>query len=254
MDARSRAGLQVDHAGRDDRDHRARSGSTSSCPRAFSRPKTPATCSASPMPRPTSPLRRWPKHQRKVADLVRADKAVAYVNSTVGSGGPNSVTNSGRMLVALKPRAERDSLPEIMARLRQTANVVVGIQIFFQPIQNIQSRPAGSTRVSINTRCSPTIPIRSIAWRPSCATRSLSCPVCSTSPPIFMSRIRRSRSRSIARKPRSMRERRSGAPGALQRLRHAPGRHDLYPGQRLSKSFWRACRVSRRPSDLDGFI
>ncbi|HEY4983361.1 MAG TPA: efflux RND transporter permease subunit [Pseudolabrys sp.] len=77
------------------------------------------------------------EHQRIIADIVRADKAVAYVNSTVGGGGPNSVTNSGRMLVALKPRSERDSLPEILARLRKTANVVVGIQIFFQPIQNI---------------------------------------------------------------------------------------------------------------------
>ena len=50
--------------------------------------------------------------QRKVADVVRADPAVAYVNSTAGAGGPNSVGNSGRMLVALKPRNERDSLPE----------------------------------------------------------------------------------------------------------------------------------------------
>ncbi len=77
------------------------------------------------------------EHQRKVADLVRADKAVDYVNSTAGAGGPNTVGNSGRMLVALKPRAERDSLPEIIARLRRTANVVPGMQIFFQPIQNI---------------------------------------------------------------------------------------------------------------------
>ena len=35
---------------------------------------------------------------------MRADPAVAYVNSTVGTGGPNSGRNSGRMLVALKPR------------------------------------------------------------------------------------------------------------------------------------------------------
>ena len=41
------------------------------------------------------------------------------------------------MLVALKPRDERDSMQEIIARLRKTANVVAGIQIFFQPIQNI---------------------------------------------------------------------------------------------------------------------
>jgi HAE1 family hydrophobic/amphiphilic exporter-1 len=77
------------------------------------------------------------EHQRKVADLVRKDPAVEYVNSTVGASGPNSVTNSGRMLVALKPRDQRDKLPVILARLRKNANVITGIQIFFQPIQNI---------------------------------------------------------------------------------------------------------------------
>src|SRR5450631_2859731 len=76
-------------------------------------------------------------HQRKIADIVRTDPAVAYVNSTVGAGGPNTVGNSGRMLVALKPRNERDALPVILARLRTKANVVAGMQIFFQPIQNI---------------------------------------------------------------------------------------------------------------------
>jgi len=77
------------------------------------------------------------EHQRKIAELVRADKGVAYVNSTVGTGGPNQLGNSGRMLVALKPRNERDSLQQIIARLRQNVNVVPGIEIFFQPIQNI---------------------------------------------------------------------------------------------------------------------
>ncbi|HMF24731.1 MAG TPA: efflux RND transporter permease subunit, partial [Pseudolabrys sp.] len=75
--------------------------------------------------------------QRTVADIVRADPAVAYVNSTVGTGGPNSVGNSGRMLVALKPRKERDDLETIRARLRRNANVVPGLAIYFQPIQNI---------------------------------------------------------------------------------------------------------------------
>ena len=75
--------------------------------------------------------------QRRVADIVRKDPAVAYVNSTVGAGGPNTVGNSGRMLVALKPRKERDSLATITARLRKNANIVPGIRIFFQPIQNL---------------------------------------------------------------------------------------------------------------------
>src|SRR5215468_1292525 len=75
--------------------------------------------------------------QRQVADIVRADPAVAYVNSTVGTGGPNSVGNSGRMLVALKPRKERDNLQTILARLRKNSNLVPGLAIYFQPIQNI---------------------------------------------------------------------------------------------------------------------
>ncbi len=77
------------------------------------------------------------ERQRKVADIVRADKAVDYVNSTVGAGGPNSLPNSGRMLVALKPQSERGNLRAILVRLRREANVVTGMETFFQPIQNI---------------------------------------------------------------------------------------------------------------------
>jgi len=77
------------------------------------------------------------EHQRRLADIVRADPAVAYVNSTVGIGGPNSLVSSGRMLVALKSKKERDELRTVIDRLRRTANAVPGIRIFFQPIQNI---------------------------------------------------------------------------------------------------------------------
>lgn len=86
------------------------------------------------------------EHQRKLAAIVRADPAVAYVNSTVGIGGPNSLVNNGRMLVALKPKAERGELGPVIARLRRTANAVPGIRIFFQSIQNINlgGRPSKS--------------------------------------------------------------------------------------------------------------
>ncbi len=77
------------------------------------------------------------ERQRKVADIIRADPAVDYVNSTVGAGGPNSLSNNGRMLVALKPQDQRDKLNVILARLRKEANVVTGMAAFFQPIQNI---------------------------------------------------------------------------------------------------------------------
>ena len=78
------------------------------------------------------------EHQRKVADIIRADKDVDYINSTVGSGGPNSLANNGRMLVALKDRGERGALRDTLARLRRVSNVIPGMQVFFQPIQNIR--------------------------------------------------------------------------------------------------------------------
>ncbi len=77
------------------------------------------------------------KLQRQIADLVRKDPAVDYVNSTVGAGGPNTLGNSGRMLVALKPQKERGKLSAVLLRLRHDVNIVPGIEIFFQPIQNI---------------------------------------------------------------------------------------------------------------------
>ncbi len=78
------------------------------------------------------------KHQRKIADIVRADVAVDYVESSIGGGGSHGVGNTGRMLVALKDRDKRAKLPVVLARLRQETSVVPGIEIFFQPIQNIR--------------------------------------------------------------------------------------------------------------------
>jgi len=78
------------------------------------------------------------EHQRKLADIVRADPAVSYVNSSVGGFGSRGLGNTGRMLVALKDRDKRPPLRVVIGRLRREANVVPGIRIFFQPIQNIR--------------------------------------------------------------------------------------------------------------------
>src|SRR5262249_45256425 len=76
--------------------------------------------------------------QAKVTDIIRRDKAVDYVNSTIGPGGPNPTPNTGRMFVALKPRAERgENATAVIQRLRQTANTVPGIMVYFQNVQNI---------------------------------------------------------------------------------------------------------------------
>jgi len=76
--------------------------------------------------------------QRQVAEIVRKDPAVEYVQSLVGVGGPNQTNNQGRLLVGLKPRAERDPAGVVIGRLRRAAGQVTGMRVFFQSIQNVR--------------------------------------------------------------------------------------------------------------------
>src|SRR5436305_2392654 len=84
--------------------------------------------------------------QKAITDIISLDPAVDYINSTVGAGGPNPTANFGRLFIALKPRKEREAAPVVMARLRQKAQQVPGIQAFFQSIQNLNigGRPSKS--------------------------------------------------------------------------------------------------------------
>jgi HAE1 family hydrophobic/amphiphilic exporter-1 len=84
--------------------------------------------------------------QKAITDILSQDPAVDYINSTVGAGGPNPTANFGRLFIALKSRKEREPAPIVMARLRQKATQVPGIQAFFQSIQNLNigGRPSKS--------------------------------------------------------------------------------------------------------------
>jgi HAE1 family hydrophobic/amphiphilic exporter-1 len=76
--------------------------------------------------------------QRQVSAIIRADKAVDYVNSTIGAGGPNPTLNAGRMFIALKPKKERgENSTAVIQRLRRAANSVPGMAVYFQNVQNI---------------------------------------------------------------------------------------------------------------------
>ncbi|MDC7786974.1 efflux RND transporter permease subunit [Rhodoplanes sp. TEM] len=78
------------------------------------------------------------ERQRAIAEIVRSDPAVAYVNSTVGVGGPNPTPNYGRMFIALKPKKERgENATAVIQRLRRETGKVVGMATYFQNVQNI---------------------------------------------------------------------------------------------------------------------
>src|SRR5215212_8166841 len=84
--------------------------------------------------------------QKAITDILSLDPAVEYINSTVGAGGPNPTANFGRLFIALKPKKAREPATVVMARLRQKATQVPGIQVFFQGIQNLNigGRPSKS--------------------------------------------------------------------------------------------------------------
>src|SRR3954454_413338 len=82
-------------------------------------------------------FRAMRERQQAIAEIVRQDPGVDYVNSTVGVGGPNATNNTGRMFVVLKPKKDRDSMPVVQQRLRQATGSVVGMQVYYRAIQNI---------------------------------------------------------------------------------------------------------------------
>jgi hydrophobic/amphiphilic exporter-1 (mainly G- bacteria), HAE1 family len=75
------------------------------------------------------------RHQQAVVDIIRKDPNVAALNSIMGVTGPNASVNSGRIIIRLKPRAQRRlSVDEIVQKLTQQLRVqgIPGIQAFLR--------------------------------------------------------------------------------------------------------------------------
>lgn len=77
--------------------------------------------------------------QKPMADIVSRDEDVDAVGSTVGAGGPNTVTSQGRLTVVLKDRPDprKTDILGMIQRLRSEAAGVPGMNVFFQPVQNL---------------------------------------------------------------------------------------------------------------------
>ncbi|HEX7971939.1 MAG TPA: MdtB/MuxB family multidrug efflux RND transporter permease subunit [Thiobacillus sp.] len=76
--------------------------------------------------------------QRALAQALLKDPAVASISSFIGVDGSNATLNSGRMLISLKPLAQRgDRVGPIAARLQQRAAAVNGIALYLQAVQDL---------------------------------------------------------------------------------------------------------------------
>ena len=78
------------------------------------------------------------ERQQRLADVILKDPAVASLSSYIGVDGDNPTLNSGRMLINLKPHAERDlSAAQVIERLRPELAKLSGIELFMQPVQDL---------------------------------------------------------------------------------------------------------------------
>jgi len=77
--------------------------------------------------------------QQRVADIVLADPAVASASSLIGASGGIASVNQGRILISLKPFAERGiSSNAVVIRLRKSLAAVTGIWLFMVPVQDLR--------------------------------------------------------------------------------------------------------------------
>ena len=78
------------------------------------------------------------RRQEELARLVLEDRSVRSVSSFIGVDGINMTPNSGRMLINLKPRAERDaSASRIVRRIQDRARMLPGARLYLQPVQDL---------------------------------------------------------------------------------------------------------------------
>ncbi|MCC6473747.1 MAG: efflux RND transporter permease subunit [Burkholderiales bacterium] len=76
--------------------------------------------------------------QRAIMDIIQKDPNVAGFMSFVGAGLGNPSLNTGRIVVALKPRGERLPADEVVRQLRPKVGNVMGISAFVQNLPAIR--------------------------------------------------------------------------------------------------------------------
>ena len=81
------------------------------------------------------------ERQQLMADQILKDPAVASLSSFIGVDGANATLNAGRLLINLKPKAERNAdsknIANVIRRITEATRSVPGIELFMQPVQDL---------------------------------------------------------------------------------------------------------------------
>ena len=83
-------------------------------------------------------FRSMAQRQQDLAEIVAKDPDVAVLSSFIGVDGGNMTLNSGRMFIALKPKADRAAdIGSVIRRLTAATAQVSGIKLHLQPVQDL---------------------------------------------------------------------------------------------------------------------
>lgn len=78
------------------------------------------------------------ERQQAAVKTILQDPDVSSVSSFIGIDGVNETVNTGRMQVALKPHGQRRTdISEVLRRLQAELEMVVGLQFYLQPVQDL---------------------------------------------------------------------------------------------------------------------
>jgi len=76
--------------------------------------------------------------QQQLVEALQKDPAIANVSSYVGVDGSNATLNTGRLLISLKPPAQRHGgFKQVLDRLDARARSVAGINLYLLPVQDL---------------------------------------------------------------------------------------------------------------------
>jgi multidrug efflux pump len=76
--------------------------------------------------------------QQQLTEVILKDPAVDSLSSFIGIDGTNPTLNSGRVLINLKPLAERHmNASDVIRRLQPNLEKIEGVTLYMQPVQDI---------------------------------------------------------------------------------------------------------------------
>ena len=87
---------------------------------------------------PATSFETMSQRQQALASVILQDPAVESLSSFIGVDGINTTLNNGRILINLKPLADRQiTASDVIRRLQPALEKVQGITLYMQPVQDL---------------------------------------------------------------------------------------------------------------------